>query len=503
MTQQRHRRTLADLTPGVPPIVLGSDVDARLTDIAARLRTEYQLTAEREEYDRQFLAEAPRGKLTMLHVDDFSVISHIQGVAGLAGYPSRAFTRAHEGDVVAATFPVIDGYDGYLAERLKLGRPYYLQIAPSDGVPPYAVFTALLEDTASQQQLIKTIRASDEFVIHPYMGTHDAWRVARLLAKKSGRTVKLIAPLPTVASLANNKSAFLGLVREVLGDDASIKSAAVESLPELCVTVKKFASIATIIALKLSDSASGMGTSLFHSDELGRLDDDKLWTTLAAWAQEKEWIPGTSPAVEVERWEEEVLASPSIQLWLPPLRASLPLVEGIFDQQFIDDREEKVFEGSVPSQLPQFIQDQLSGFGAQLGRVLQLLGYVGRCSFDTVLVGGSVEAGALKFVECNGRWGGTSLPMTYANRLFGDYRRQPYAAADFMHEKLRGVSLRQLVETLDDILLDRQHGRGWAVVYNVGPLSSDGKLDVLTIGATGAEAAARQVEFRKLVEKRF
>ena len=496
-------RALADLTTGAAPAALAPGREANFAAAAERLSVDHNLAAESAEYEQQFLAAAPTMRPTMLHVDDYSAISHIGGVAGLAGYASRAFTRAHEGDIVAGTFAVIEGYDNYLAARLGLGRPQYLRVAPADGVPPYAVFTALLSDEASQHQLLEIMRDRGSLMIHPYMGTRDAWRVAKMLTAQGGRAVKVLAPLPAVARLANNKTDFLRLVREVLGDEAAIQSTAAASLTELVTAVRRYSAAVPTVALKLSDSASGMGTRLLRSADLKRLAEAELRASLLGWTEDKEWQEEASPPIDVEQWEESVLASPSIQTWIPPWQSGRPIVEGIFDQQFVTGREEKVFEGSVPSSLPRAIQAQLAEEGAALARTLQLAGYVGRCSFDTILVGDSIEQGVIKFVECNGRWGGTSIPMMLMNRLFGDWRQQPYTASDLMHEKLCGLSVTKLVETLDDVMLDRRSGQGWAVVYNVGPLFSDGKLDVLTIGATQAEATARQAEFRDLIEKRF
>ena len=49
--------------------------------------------------------------------------------------------------------------------------------------------------------------------------------------------------------------------------------------------------------------------------------------------------------------------------------------------------------------------------------VLQHLGYVGRCSLDAILVGNDETTARLYWVECNGRWGGASIPMTLNQRL--------------------------------------------------------------------------------------
>ena len=63
---------------------------------------------------------------------------------------------------------------------------------------------------------------------------------------------------------------------------------------------------------------------------------------------------------------------------------------------------------------------RLAHEAALLGYFFQCLGYFGRCSLDSILVGERKEKVKIHWVECNGRWGGASIPMTLANRLLGD-----------------------------------------------------------------------------------
>ena len=116
--------------------------------------------------------------------------------------------------------------------------------------------------------------------------------------------------------------------------------------------------------------------------------------------------------------------SPSVQLWIPGRDAGAPVVEAIFDQSLRSLEGE--FVGAVPSGLPEAWQLRLATEAALLGCLLQELGYFGRCSLDAVLVGEDLASCALHWVECNARWGGTSIPLTLVNRLVGDARRAPF-----------------------------------------------------------------------------
>lgn len=138
-----------------------------------------------------------------------------------------------------------------------------------------------------------------------------------------------------------------------------------------------------------------------------------------------------------------------------------------------------------------------------VGRVLQKLGYVGRCSFDLLLCGPSVEEGAIKFVECNGRWGGASTPMTLLNRIFGDHRKQGYAHMVLQAPVLEGLSFLRFLEIFDDILYDKRTDQGYAIVYNLALLESSGQLDLITIGKTQEEAMQKMEAFQNLAAEKL
>lgn len=47
------------------------------------------------------------------------------------------------------------------------------------------------------------------------------------------------------------------------------------------------------------------------------------------------------------------------------------------------------------------------------------------CSFDAILVGKEMENAKLHWVECNGRWGGVSIPLALAQRLTHQWPSPP------------------------------------------------------------------------------
>ena len=129
----------------------------------------------------------------------------------------------------------------------------------------------------------------------------------------------------------------------------------------------------------------------------------------------------------------------------------------------------------------------------RVGTALQCLGYVGRCSFDFILLAGDDGVPHAKFTECNGRWGGTSTPMHLVDRLI-DGPRPPYRAQDYQHPDLVGVPLAEIFRRVGDAIFDSATGRGQFIFYNVGPLARSGKLDVISLADTQAEAEAGLIE---------
>jgi len=115
------------------------------------------------------------------------------------------------------------------------------------------------------------------------------------------------------------------------------------------------------------------------------------------------------------------------------------------------------------------------------------MGYVGRCSFDLLLTGNDMENARPEFIECNGRWGGTSIPMVLMNRLVGDWTSRPYTTRRYLLDELRKWQLRDLLTALRDRLFDPVSGHGRLVLMNASGVGHSGRLDVLAVGDSWRE----------------
>jgi len=143
--------------------------------------------------------------------------------------------------------------------------------------------------------------------------------------------------------------------------------------------------------------------------------------------------------------------------------------------------------GSRPSTLSTALNRRIGNASLEIATAFQDLGYVGRCSFDLLVVGDPEGDCRVRFVECNGRWGGTSIPMRLVDRLVGT-PRPPYRAQDFVHSDLIGGAFEDVLDRVGDSLYDAENRRGRFIFYNVGPMAGSGKIDVIAISETQQQA---------------
>ena len=222
------------------------------------------------------------------------------------------------------------------------------------------------------------------------------------------------------------------------------------------------------MALKLTHSAASGGNLVFNSSEITGLSTVDLRNRLLQAMHASGWREDYP--IQVTVWEEPLVGSPSVQLWIPLARDGRPIVEGIFDQE-VTGRIAR-FSGAVPSTLPSQWRERIALEALQLATLFQQLGYFGRCSFDSVIFGPDLARAELHWVECNGRWGGVSLPMTLANRLSGDWSRGGFVIA----------SRRSPTSAVRE---------GGAILLCPGRLESGSGVDLLFLAASPEEARER------------
>lgn len=442
--------------------------------LAARLDLEHQL----EVYGtRRWSADAQGA--AVLHIDDFSGIPFLVDITGVEEYQHRARLRAGEADLYAAVTEPTPGYEEYVCARLGLppvevltpepvGNPHYLSRACGAG-PTWS-------------RLVEQARRAGQMTIHPFMGIEAVWELAAQLGEEAGVPVRVLAPPPPVTWIANDKALFDEVVELSLGRDKLVETFASAQVSELAQHLEHLAGRHAQVALKRLRCASAMGNAVFDANRVRGMTPPEIETMIDEFLERTEW-----------QGDEEVLAvaweqadhSPSTQLWIPPLSDGGPRLDGVYEQILVGER--KVFMGSRPSTLADEVNRRLAEDSIVVADAMQALGYVGRCSFDFLVVGDPNGDFELRFTECNGRWGGTSTPMALLDRLFPN-GRPAYRARDFVHPDLVAVPFTELLEAVGDEAWDANTGQGRFLFYNAGPLKGHGKLDVIALGATQVEA---------------
>ncbi|MCZ6806419.1 MAG: hypothetical protein O7F08_05660 [Deltaproteobacteria bacterium] len=455
--------------PGVPNLEA-----ARLAGRA--LAVDLDLPSKTQPYDTVRWCSGDSAHPT-LQLDDVSGIPFLIDIAGVEEYQHRGRLRAGDHDVYVTVTPEMAGYEAYCRETLRMGAPEHLIANPLG--PAIAVAKACTSGK-TYERLIEIAKGARGMAIHPYMGIENVWELANMLSVDSQGEVRVLSPPPPVTWIANDKAVFDELVARVLGRDALVETRISSDVDNIKADLRAMAGRHNRVGLKRTRCASAMGNAVFASLDVQTRESAAC--AVDEFLERTEWPQGED--VLTVAWLDTDL-SPSTQLWIPPLGLGEPRLDGIYEQILVG--EEKVFVGSRPSSLPDAVNRALTEDAIQVAAALQELGYVGRCSFDHLVTGNPEDDFDVVFTECNGRWGGTSTPMSLLERLLPG-PRPPYRAQDVVFPELVGARLPDLLELIGDNLFETETGRGRFIFYNLGPLDGHGKFDVISIGSDQEDA---------------
>ena len=341
-----------------------------------------------------------------LHLDDLSGLTPFGRFVDVAFLEDRARFRAMDGDLVASCAPRLEVFETYCEEQLGLGRVRWLHPQPRSD--PLRVAAACWTDRSVRQTLVKTLRRGRLRYVHPHMGSRAVWITASLLRRASRRPLQVLAPRPRLSRLVNDKAWFTHAVRRLLGERYTPRSFVSLNFTTLALTVRHLAPSSRRLVIKIPDSAGGAGNLVLDAERFRGLRVGEIRRAVHEMVRPFAW--SLVDHLLVSSWETDVVCAPSTQLWVPPEEEGPPVVEGVFDQ--VVDETQGRFLGSRPAHLPPTVTRECVDCSWLLARLFQRMGYVGRCSFDLLLVGRAAESPQVQFIECNGRWGGTSAPMT-------------------------------------------------------------------------------------------
>jgi hypothetical protein len=492
------------------PVTVGDVEGARLAALAERLRTgDPGLAADTPPATgraRQGVADGPA-----LIFEDHGEIP-LFTTAAPSPLEYRSLLLAEDGDVFALGGQRIPDFEGYARDGLRLGEVDVLprpagRARGAGGVPPAtaegaatgnSLPDALRRDPASLARLVRLARERGSLTVIPYLSTAAAWRLADAVASEAGAgvDVAVLAPLPALAARVNDKAWFSRRVVEVLGPDAIPETGWAADAFELTALLSILAKRHRRLVVKMPDSAGGVGNVVLDSAVVDGLAHDRLLDHV--WQQTGRRGRGWAFPLLVGAWDDPVVDSPSVQLWVPQAGDGLPVVEGVFSQVLKGARG--TFVGAAPTWLPAEWQQRLADESVRLALLFQELGYFGRCSFDAVLAGDDLGSAAVHWVDANGRWGGVSIALTAANRLVGDWQRRPFVIVQRSNLRMEPRPLPAVLDAIGPELFRGSDGRTGAVVLAPCRLVEGTGMNLMVLAGdvAAAEAGAATVKARLL-----
>ena len=364
--------------------------------------------------------------------------------SGNRAYSYRALLLAGDDDLVAIGAAREREFEAYCRDYLGLGRPRVLSPTRTDSEETLA--SRCRRDSNFVAAAVAHAEAHGGLNILPYMGTWPVWELAGTIARRCRAPLRVIAPPPQLTRRVNDKIWFARLLRSMFGSTSIPPACEADNFTRLCRLALELADSHASVAIKLPNSASSAGNLVLDTRELQATSPRALHERLDLRLRALGW-DGSFP-LQVIAWELALSSSPSVQVWIPLPNRGQPIVEAIFEQHCSGLARE--FDGARPYPSTGRWQSIIAQQGFEIGRVLQHLGYYGRCSFDAIIVGTDDSDAQLHWVECNGRWGGVSLPLTLNRRLDrGRTASMPFVVCEQAHQQLPGRHLRTVIETLE------------------------------------------------------
>jgi hypothetical protein len=395
-------------------------------------------------------------------------------------YEYRISTLAADGDMLLISGNRNTAFEQYRNDVLGLGTldVIILPVETRNEHVPLATRCALRPD------VLDTIAAKASqaggLIILPYIGTGSVWVLAAAIAERAGTLVRVAAPPPRLARRINDKVWFARRVAEVLGPHAQPAFRSVYGPAALAWQLRRLARHADRVVIKVPDSAGSLGNiSLGAAETRGRTLED-LRSYLLSVLETIGWR-GRFPLL-VEVWDSPVLANPSIQTWIPERREGPPILEGIYEQ--VVTGPEGSFVGSVPAELPNRWEEQVTQEALKLATLFQYLGYFGRCSFDAVIAGNDYENAELHWIECNGRWGGVSMPMTLANRLVKNRQQRVFVVVQLTNMNFKSRTMAKAQEMMGSDLFKVPDSQDGVVFLSPFGIESGSGINLMAIAGT-------------------
>lgn len=371
-------------------------------------------------------------------------------------------------------------FEDYLAGHLGLTNLTFLEIPRSDILP---VSKLALASSALIDRLAAAASRNNGLTLKSYLTTGNIWRLAQAIGGAAQKVVHVCGPSPRVTTRSNDKLWFSQLACSVLGRDATPPTMSAYGPAAAAALVSHISKKAAQVVVKVPDSAGSAGNVRVSSALLSAKTLTEIRDFLLGRLHAIGWRDNYPVLVGV--WDDNVVCTPSTQLWIPRPDEGKPIVEGVFEQTVRG--EISAFAGAARASLPDSILHRLYGESEQIAAVLQQIGYYGRCSFDAVLFAGQDGRDKIHWIECNGRWGGVSIPMTAA---VGLGNLQSLKGLLIVQEELNGkrIGTNELLNRLDDLLYRHASPSNGIILLSPPPARQGTLVNYMVVADTQAAA---------------
>jgi len=372
-------------------------------------------------------------------------------------------------------------FERYISEYLGRGHINFLEAMKGNLSPVAIQFRA---SAHLGYELVRKVEQGEGLTLVPYLTTGNIWRLAQSLGEAGGQIIHVNGPSPRLARRVNDKLWFANLARGIIGSEATPPTLAAFGPAGAAGLVVRLARRSSHVVVKVPDSAGSAGNIKLDSANLAELSMNDVRRFLLERLQDTGW-QGRYPIL-VGVWEDDVICSPSVQLWVPQLKSGPPISEAIFEQKV--QGSEGTFVGAVKSTLPKELQEKLTHEAVKITAVLQRIGYFGRCSLDAVISSPNGGATSIHWIECNGRWGGVSIPMTAGIRLMDGKLPEGLVVVQEKRPDLPALSTSQSISRLTGLLFHRYENHSGIVLLSPSEANIGRSINFMATAPSQAEA---------------
>jgi hypothetical protein len=378
-------------------------------------------------------------------------------------------------------------FETYLCGLLDLAALNFVEARPTGGARGLPLARRCIEEPAIRQRLLEHVRENHGATLLPHIATGSIWALAKSLNEETGEPIRVAGPPPNLSAKVNDKIWFADTAVRLLGEASVPPTLSAFGPAALTGHVRRLARKWEKVVVKLPHSAGSAGNLPIRSAAVSEMGAGELHEALTGWISAAGW-PRHYPLM-VEVWDCNVLASPSVQVWIPDQAEGDPVIEGVFDQ--ILSGEEGRFIGAAPTEKDVPWEERICRDAMKLALLFQRLGYFGRSSFDTIISGSGTGDAAIHWIECNGRWGGVSLPMTFLNRLFAPDEMPAYIIVQRTENDFPALPFQAALDALGDEAYRPGAPEEGVILVTPGALEAGVGLHMIALDRTLANAKRR------------